>query len=313
MKTGQLAASIDIGTNSVLLLVAETGGNGINVLSEKQEIPRLGRGVDHNKTLKGESMQRVLDVLITYKKFLESDYPNLSDKVVVTATSAVRDAANRAEFMDLVEEKTGWKIRLISGDQEAQLTYRGALSVLPVTDRERCVLDIGGGSTEIAFGKGSELLTHISLDIGSVRFSERYLQTNPPTPEEINRAAEAVRSELQKVQVPGMVEYPEAIGVAGTVTSVAAIEEHHSAYLPEQLNGCVLTLEAINRFVQKFSAMTSEEIEQAHPLFLKGRGDVILGGLIILREFLIWMDLDSITVSTGGIRHGALLTTIENS
>ncbi|MDX1592317.1 MAG: Ppx/GppA phosphatase family protein [Balneolaceae bacterium] len=312
MNNGTPAASIDIGTNSVLLLVAETDGNIIDVQTEKQEIPRLGRGVDKNRALHDESIRRVLDVLQSYKVFLRSNYPDLADHVVVTATSAVRDASNRSEFMSLVEKETGWKVSLLSGNEEAQYTYKGATSVLSKTDRVRCVLDIGGGSTEIAFGKDSVLLSHISLDIGSVRFTERYLLSSPPRPEEIRHAENAVREELKKVEVPEILEKPEAVGVAGTVTSVAAIEAGHESYLPEKLNGYRLSIESVNRFVQRFSTMTAEEIEQDYPIFLKGRGDVILGGLIILREFLNWMELDSITVSTGGIRHGAILEKITN-
>ncbi|PWN07023.1 Ppx/GppA phosphatase family protein [Rhodohalobacter mucosus] len=304
----RLAASIDIGTNSVLLLVAETDGRTIRVLDEKQAVPRLGRGVDKSRKLHPDSMERVLRVLKDYKTFLENSYPGLEHKVTVAATSAARDASNRADFMQMIKEETGWEIRLLSGEEEAQFTYRGAVSVLPPSEGTRCVLDIGGGSTEIAFGKGQNLLSYISLDIGSVRFSERYLKTDLPKPEDINRARKAAREALLDVTVPAVAGSTQAVGVAGTVTSIASIKAGHDKYLPEKLNNSTLDAETIQAFIRDFSCMPAEQIEKKYPVFMKGRGDVITGGLIILQEFLSWQNLDGITVSTGGIRHGALLS-----
>lgn len=307
MTSSRLAASIDIGTNSVLLLVAESDGRTIHVRDEQHAVPRLGRGVDKSRSLHSDSMQRVLAVLNDYKTYLQDRFPGIADHVKVTATSAVRDAANRSDFLQMIVKETGWQVRLLSGEEEAQFTYRGAVSVLPPSENIRCVLDIGGGSTEIAFGKGTGLLSYVSLDIGSVRFSERYLLSDPPRPHELNRAAEAVRAALDGVTVPEMHGRPEAVGVAGTMTSIASIKAGHAKYRPEKLNNSRLEAETIDRFIGEFTSMKAGQIEQAYPAFLKGRGDVIVGGLIILQEFLRWQHLDFITVSTGGIRHGALL------
>lgn len=301
------AASVDIGTNSVLMLVAEIDGKTIRVLDERQAVPRLGKGVDAGRTLHPDSVNRVMEVLSDYKIWLSENYPDLVESMVVTATSAVRDAMNRREFLDRIETETGWKVRLLSGDEEARCTYHGAISVLPDTENLRCVLDIGGGSTEVAYGRHGIFEKGVSLDIGSVRFSERYLTSNPPSTEEINRARAGARQAFEAGLEMSVVSSTEAVGVAGTVTSVAAIELGLDGYNPEELNNFTLHADVISRFILEFLELKSDRIEEKYPLFLSGRGDVILSGLIILEEFLKWLGSDCITVSTGGIRHGILM------
>lgn len=304
-----IKASIDIGTNSVLLLVCEIENGRIKPLVEQQEIPRLGKGVDSEKNLHPDSQNRVIKILESYKRFLNNQYPDLDGQPVVTATSAVRDASNRNEFLQAVFNRTRWEVTLLSGDQEAEITYRGALSVLRINkDKPKpvAVLDIGGGSTEIAQGDRDDLKQNISIDMGSVRFTERFFKQNPPSAMEIEKARSEVDQLLQKADVPS--SSVTAIGVAGTVTSIAAIALDLTEYNPAKLNGFELEKEKINNFIKEFSALTSEEIEKKYPIFLKGRGDVILAGVIILHQFLKRFQLDRITVSTGGIRHGILLS-----
>jgi exopolyphosphatase / guanosine-5'-triphosphate,3'-diphosphate pyrophosphatase len=169
-------ASIDIGTNSVLLLVAEMDGENLHILRELQEVPRLGKGVDKNRNLHPDSQQRVIAVLKNYQNYLDDHYPETTAETIVTATSAARDAANRDQFLRLVKKETGWDVRLLSGREEAEITYRGALSVLNGREKTKnVILDIGGGSTEIAYGNGYNLADGFSADMGSVRFTERFL------------------------------------------------------------------------------------------------------------------------------------------
>lgn len=301
-----IQASIDIGTNTVMLLVANVDDSDIEVLCEKQQLPRLGKGVDKDRKLHPASQAKVLDVLKSYKVFLESEYQNISITPVITATSAVRDAANREDFMNAVEQETGWRIQLLSGRQEAQTTFSGALSVLKGMEVENAVvLDIGGGSTEIAWGTQSNLMDGTSLNIGSVRYTERFFVSDPPKAVEIEKARHSIRQQLATVSVP--FDSFEAIGVAGTVTSVAAICKGLSAYDPGELNGYFLRKKCIEQYITEFSSLTSQQIEEDHPVFLKGRGEVILAGLLILDEFLAYTSTDGIVVSTGGIRHGILL------
>lgn len=302
-----IRASIDIGTNSVLLLVAEVKPGKIDPIVEKQQIPRLGKGVDRDKSLSFESRKRVLSVLQDYKEFLENNYPDIVRDTVVTATSAVRDASNRQQFLDDIANETGWRVRLLSGDEEAKVTFNGALSTLKTDrDKEYAVLDIGGGSTEITVGKPGKLISFRSVDMGSVRFSERFLQSDPPDPVQIQKAKKEIKNLLSSETKPENEFIP--VGVAGTVTSLAAIALGLRSYHPENLNGFILRKNRIGEFIAEFSSCRSDVIEKTYPLFLKGRGDIILAGVLILNEFLTWCQKDEIIVSTGGIRHGIVLT-----
>ena len=304
MSKAELKASIDIGTNSVLLLVANIRDGGIEVLEEKQAVPRLGKGVDADKNLHPDSCDRVVEVLRNYKAHLVENYPQVANDVVVTATSAVRDSSNREEFLNQIYQETGWRVQLLTGEEEAQTTYTGAISVLKDQSENFVVLDIGGGSTEIALGKQLQLSSGISVDMGSVRFSERYLKSNPPIKEELETLRIEVKS-LLKTKSFNLKNY-QLVGVAGTVTSIAAIELGLDYYDASKINGYILKKESVENFVKEFSKMSSTEIENSYSPFLTGRGDVITGGLIILHEFMNHFNFDDLVVSTGGIRHGIL-------
>lgn len=299
-------ASIDIGTNSVLLLVAEVLNNKINVLHEKQQIPRLGKGVDKDRKLHPQSMNRVLEVLSGYKGWLQSEHPEICGRVIVTATSAVRDAANRDHFLGRVKNETGWNVKLLSGREEAETTFKGALSVLESRQQSNhLILDIGGGSTEIAAGFGLSLQQAFSVDMGSVRFTERFFRTDPPQPSGIEMLRQTAKDLLTVHPLP--FEDFDAIGVAGTVTSVAAIKKGLRHYDASALNGFRMKRQDVQAFIQEFSVTASEKTEEKYAPFLTGRGDVILAGMIILDEFLAWSKKEKIIISTGGIRHGILL------
>jgi len=304
MSKAELKASIDIGTNSVLLLVANIRDGGIEVLEEKQAVPRLGKGVDADKNLHPDSCDRVVEVLKKYKAHLVENYPQVANDVVVTATSAVRDSSNREEFLNQIYQETGWRVQLLTGEEEAQTTYTGAISVLKDQNENFVVLDIGGGSTEIALGKQLQLSSGISVDMGSVRFSERYLKSDPPKKEELETLRTEVNS-LLKTKSFNLKKY-RLVGVAGTVTSIAAIELGLDEYNASRINGYLLKKKSVEEFIDEFSKITSDEIEQKYSPFLTGRGDVITGGLIILHEFMNHFNFDELIVSTGGIRHGIL-------
>lgn len=304
-----IRSSIDIGTNSVLLLVAEMDGENIHVLHEKQQIPRLGQAVDQTGNLSEEAQDRVISVLKSYREYLIEKYRGCADHATVTATSAVRDANNRSKFLDRILQETGWKVKLLSGKQEAQVTYRGALSVLDSEHHQKkcTVLDIGGGSTEIATGTGMVLDKWNSLDMGSVRFSERFLKNNPPTESQVVSAGKAVRTMLDDWAASSNQNVEHLVGVAGTVTSMAGIDLQLDDYDTSKINGHTLSLGFIEEMIGRLKRMTPAEIEKRYPVFLKGRGDIILGGLLIVAEFMRFCNCREIIVSTGGIRHGILL------
>ena len=301
-----MRAAIDIGTNTVLLLVADVQGNVLKVIDEEQRIPRLGQGVDENKVLQPESMQRVIDAILSYKRILEEHYPTI-EEVVVTATSAVRDAHNKQEFMDLVKEETGFEVRLLSGEEEARHTFDGAISVIDTDPGDSFfVLDIGGGSTEIAFGEKGKVKDFFSFDMGCVRFRERFLHHDPPFQEEIRHCREEIEAQFssKKMKIPRKVK---AVGVAGTVTSLAAINMQLDEYDTRMINGHRIECDKLSKGIEIFSLHTYEQLLELSPKFLKGREDIFLAGLLILEGFMKHFRVDEIYASTGGIRHGALL------
>tara|TARA_R110000868_G_scaffold304437_19_gene565351 strand:+ start:6287 stop:7213 length:927 start_codon:yes stop_codon:yes gene_type:complete len=301
-----MKAAIDIGTNTVLLLVAEIVDNNVRVLHEEQRIPRLGKGVDSSKVLHADSIERVITSLKEYKAIIENHYPKV-DEVIVTATSAVRDAENKKTFIEQVKERTGYEIQLLSGNQEAQYTFEGALSVVNVEPKIAAfVLDIGGGSTEVALGTKSGVTNYHSFDMGSVRYKERFLIHNPPYNEEVFECRDEIKRlfSKKKFKLPKEVM---AIGVAGTATSLAAIDLQLDEYENEALNGHVINRQKLSKSIEIFSLHTYDQLLELSPMLLKGREDIFLTGLLILEGFMKFYNLEEIKVSTGGIRHGALL------
>lgn len=269
----KIKASIDIGSNTVLLLVGKVQGKQVIPLNEQQEAPRLARGVDSGKILNSDATQRVIETILNFKDFLNHHYPEIED-VKVMATSAVRDAQNKDEFVERVKKETGYKTRILSGNKEAKLMYRGAKSVLPVLKKPATVIDIGGGSTEAATDNGGETMNSVSLNMGSVRFTERYLKGDPPTENEIERCRQAVKQLLQE-QASNLNQQNRLIGIAGTVTSLASIDAALKTYQPEKLNGYKISLAQISQYVSGFSSQTSQELLTRYPNILKGRAEVI--------------------------------------
>lgn len=298
-----IRASIDIGTNTVLLLVAEVKDGKLTVLHQDQRIPRLGKGVDSSKNLSSDSMMRVIEVLIAYRNFIYDHYGVIP--VVVTATSAVRDASNRIEFMWLVEEATGYRLRLLSAAEEAETTFRGALFRIQEDSRKPyLVFDIGGGSTEVAIGSKKEGIRYArSFDIGSVRFSERYFGQLPPSKDVLIETRKAIREAFQK-DMWSVDEATEAIGVAGTAISVACLAEGLSDFKPELVENMQVSSESVDNMVLKLSELNVEEILNLSPALMEGRADIILAGTLILQEILLMSGFSHYRVSSGGIRHG---------
>ncbi len=303
-----MKAAIDIGTNTVLLLVAEIENGTVKPVYEEQHMPRLGKGVDAEHNIGPKAEKRVIEALKACQQTLKTKYSQIN-KVTVTATSAVRDANNRAAFIAAVKRETGFSIRLLNGAEEAECTAVGALSVLP--DRnlpEVLILDIGGGSTEVAQVKNTNVTDVHSFDMGAVRFTERFMSGNPPTEKEILACRKAV-SELYNSRPFEFSGQPfTALGVAGTLTTLAGMALKLKSYEPDKINGYELQIETVRYFIQEFSIHSQEEMLGRHPVYLKGREDIFMAGLLILEGFMEHFEIESLKISTGGIRHGALLT-----
>lgn len=297
-------AAIDLGSNTLLLLIADVTDGQITVLREEQRIPRLGKGVDSDGNLAESSMEKALQGFREYRKII-AEYGEIP--VVVTATSASRDAANGKAFITTIKEETGFDVRILTGDEEAEATYKGALSMLDC-DNESCgVVDIGGGSTELAVGKGLELHTFHSYDVGCVRFTERYLKTHPSTLSQIDICKESVKNTLESHELD-FSQIDKLVGVAGTVTSLAYLVLGLKVYQPEKLNGMKLTLDDIIEWQLWLNSFEISELEEQWPVVMKGRADIFMAGLCILEEVVKKSEKDHLIVSTGGLRHGMLLS-----
>jgi exopolyphosphatase / guanosine-5'-triphosphate,3'-diphosphate pyrophosphatase len=297
-------ASIDIGTNTVLMLVADVHHDGsLDVERDEHFIGRLGKGVDEHGVIQQETFHRILDILSQLKHIADSlGVKHLS----ACGTSALRDAENRQEFIDFVKKKLDLDIRILSGNEEADLTYLGAVSEYqPMGDfHSYAVLDIGGGSTEIVAGSGALVVSSKSIDIGSVRLMERILKTNPPGGEAMEHAIQFVRSHLQTIDP--LPPATHMIGVAGTLTTLAALDLRIPRFDKNLVNRHLLTIDAIERIFQELRPLTREQLQQ-YPQIHPARADILLAGIIILRETLRKVNASKITVSDRGLRYGIVI------
>jgi exopolyphosphatase/guanosine-5'-triphosphate,3'-diphosphate pyrophosphatase len=301
----ELRAGIDIGTNTILLLVAKVDGGAVQALEDHVTVVRLGQGVDKNRAFHPDALERARACFARYAEVLKK-YPGLS--VRAAATSGSRDAKNSPEFFREVEEKYGIPVSVISGEEEARLSFQGALSGLRDDPGSLAVLDIGGGSSEIVGKEESGGgLFRFSFDMGCVRLSERFLSSDPATPAQLGALRAFVQRDLatQKSTLE-KVRGKKLVGVAGTATYLASASLGLKAFDPEKVDGHVVTLQELRRLIAEFSPLTS-----AQRLGLggmdKGRADVILAGAIILEEILLATGLPSYQASVRGLRYGLVL------
>jgi exopolyphosphatase/guanosine-5'-triphosphate,3'-diphosphate pyrophosphatase len=286
-------AVIDIGTNTTRLLVADRDGDGDLVELERRTIiTRLGQDVDATGRLADEAMDRVAEAIASYREIIDRVG---AEQVVAVATSAMRDAENGPDFRDYLKQRFGVDARTITGDEEARLTFLGATAGRN-DDRETVVIDIGGGSTEYVVGRAGEHPTfHISTQMGSVRFTERFLESDPPAQRELQELAEEVR-----VMVPEA-SAEHAIAVAGTATSLAAIDG------AEEVHGYRLNLGACERITAMLAGMPLEDrrnVKGLHP----DRAPTIVAGAVILTESVRTLGLDDVEISDRDLLHGAAAT-----
>jgi exopolyphosphatase/guanosine-5'-triphosphate,3'-diphosphate pyrophosphatase len=299
-------AVVDIGTNSTRLLLAEVRDGRVGeILERRTEITRLGAGVDADGRLSEEAMQRVYSVLDEYGKLIER---HGADKAVAVLTSAVRDAANGQEFADAVRERWGLEPHVLSGDEEARLTFLGATSERDPSDSEPVlVIDIGGGSTEFVIGTGAEMEFHVSNQAGVVRQTERHLHTDPRGAEECEALARDVRSILADgVPEKWRRAVGHAIAVAGTATSMASIAQELEPYDADKVEGYVLSDSSCREIRDRLASLTLEErrrVRGLHP----DRAPTIVAGTIILLETLALFGLREFEVSEHDILRGAAL------
>ena len=292
-----------MGTNSTRLLVADVAGSRVDEVERRSTVTRLGRGVDTSAQLSAEAIEDVCETVGEYV----ARYERLgAEAVVALATSAVRDAENSGAFTGELRERFALNARVLSGDDEARLTYLGAVHERPPQD-EILVVDIGGGSTELVVGSGPDVSWHASLQAGTVRHTERHVQHDPADAGELELLADDVRGLIDEALAGSdFASARHGIGVAGTPTSLAAIEQELVPYDPEHVHGYTLSLSAIQRMCSELSARTLEQRLAVAGLHA-GRAPTIVAGVVILIQVMRAFGLNEIEVSEHDILYGAAL------
>ncbi len=304
-STGGTVAAIDCGTNSTRLLVADGSGR---TLERLMQITRLGQGVDATGRLAEAAIERTVSALERYRAVMDT---HGVEAVRMTATSAARDAANRDELFDAAAAVIGSRPELLSGLDEGRLSFRGATAELDPADGPFLVVDIGGGSTEFSVGT-TTCEGAVSVDIGCVRITEKFLHSDPPTAVELSQALSVVRDYLDDVarEVPAATEAVRLVGLAGTVTTVAAVELGLATYDRERIHHFKLTREAAEDVFRTLA--TEKRADRVHnPGLEPGRADVIVGGTAILVAIMRYFEHSSCLVSESDILDGLVMSLLE--
>jgi exopolyphosphatase/guanosine-5'-triphosphate,3'-diphosphate pyrophosphatase len=299
MKVG----AIDIGTNTVRLLVSEHVDGKWRDIAREMDIARLGEGVNETRQIKPEAIERAVVVLSRYKE--EMDRFGV-ERYRAVATSAMRDARNADDFTDLVKECINLAIEVIGGEEEGRLTFSGAMGRDSIIKKgcSALVIDVGGGSTEFIAGISGEVLTATSIDIGSVRITESFLKNDPPTEAEITAARRQIRDMMaQAVSKASEVKPATIVAVAGTATQLSALVYEVEPYDPVKIHGSLLRFTDLESLSVRLASMTVKERKKLTGMHPK-RADVIIAGAIILEEVLLGLGYPMLVVSEKDILDG---------
>jgi exopolyphosphatase/guanosine-5'-triphosphate,3'-diphosphate pyrophosphatase len=304
MSDNAAVAAVDCGTNSTRLLVVRASGE---VAAREMRITRLGAGVDASRRLQPEAIGRTLDVLKDYRAIMDTEQVT---RARVVATSAVRDAANPDAFLEPASDVVGVRAEVLSGDEEGRVSYEGATAELPDIGGQTVVIDIGGGSTEIVTFTGGAIAA-ISLDIGCVRLTERYLKNDPPTVEEVDAARGAIGAELDRAtrRIPVLAKLggrDRLVGLAGTVSTLASLELGLTHYERDRIHHSVLSRTSVEKWCDLLGAERVQDRAE-RPAIPKGREDVIFGGALVLRETMVRFGVAECVVSEADILDGLVL------
>ena len=289
-------AAVDIGTNTTRLLVADVDDGRVDEVVRREAITRLGESVDRRRILLPTAIARVRNVLVDYRR--EAELLG-AERVLAVGTSAVRDADNGEAFLGEVEWSYGFTTRLLTRDEEAELTLAGVASDGPIAPRT-LVIDIGGGSTELVVVEGAGIESTVSTQAGSVRLTERFLVSDPPHGEELAACEAHVRALLPRLAID------HAIGVAGTVATAAKIDRGGAL----SVHGDRLTREAVRGMLDRLAGLPLAERERVHGLASE-RAPVIVAGLVVLSEIFAYYDVQELTVSERDLLDGAALAAAE--
>ena len=303
---------IDIGTNTILGLIAELKNDGsFDVLDDLAEITRLGEGVQRTGRISAEGEERSLKVLRCYLERFES--LNV-EAIMAVGTSALRDARNSAEVRGRFKEQLGFDVRVISGDEEAAYSFLAVQRGLPLNRRELLVVDVGGGSTEFIRGSEAGVSQAVSINIGSVRLTEQFLHSDPVQTEECEKMRLAIERELALLPRQWLKDSSilTLVGIAGTFTTLSAVEKKLARYAHGEVHGSRLTLGEVRRQVALYQGRTIAERKAIDGLEPK-RADVILAGATLIERTMTVFHLQQVIVSDQGVRYGLLHECLKDS
>jgi exopolyphosphatase/guanosine-5'-triphosphate,3'-diphosphate pyrophosphatase len=295
-------AAIDIGTNTVLLLVAERADGQLAPLLERAEITRLGRGVDATGRLDPDAIAETAAVVGDYARAARALGV---ERFACVATSAARDASNGPTFFEAVRRAAGLEAAVISGDEEARLVYESAWRDFGVPGTGLAVLDVGGGSTEFTFGDGPAPRGRTSLQVGAVRLTERHVRGDPVSAAELATLRDGARQALRPLAAMEAPAGGRLVGVAGTVTTLSAVAQALPVYDAARVHGAPLALAEIDALVARLAALPVAD-RAALPGMEPKRADVILAGALVVAEAMRATGFDRLTVSDRGVRWGLL-------
>jgi exopolyphosphatase/guanosine-5'-triphosphate,3'-diphosphate pyrophosphatase len=307
---------IDIGTNTILMLIAEFDKNNSSVktILDMQRIPRLGKGVDSNRNIQPESTQKAIEILNEYKKISNE---NNSVSITATATSFIRDSNNKNEFIIQIKDKTGIEIEILKGEDEAKWTFWGGVydKIQGRTNAMITTIDIGGGSTEVTTGNLNQLpksksdfqsipLAGKSIDVGSVRINEKFLSHHPPSYENIVQAEKYINENLSQIDFD--ISDSHLIGVAGTITTLAAIKLGLERFIAEKVDYVIISIDEIEHILRRLTPLSLEELYLMGD-YMTGRADIVIPGILILKCFMRKFGFEKLVVSAKGLRYGIFL------
>lgn len=305
-------AAIDLGTNTILLLVAELKEDGsFRVITDRAEIARLGEGVDKTGAISPAGEERSF---ATLKDYLRACKELGVDEIIAAGTSALRDARNGRAFIDRLKRELGLELRVLSGEDEARYSYLAVDRGLRLTAEDVLVVDVGGGSTEFIWAKAGALHRSASLNLGSVRLTERFFHSDPPLAEDCARMAETIDPELCALlhQRGRTGPFDVMVGIAGTFTTLAAVMKGLKNYSHSEVHGSLLALAEVERQVRLYQTKTIAERKQIAGLEPK-RADVILAGALLIQRIMKLVNAEQVIVSDQGIRYGLLYERIASS
>ncbi|HOB89535.1 MAG: Ppx/GppA phosphatase family protein [Bacillota bacterium] len=296
-------AVIDIGTNSIKLYVAELGPDGsLATVIDKNNIARLGEGMDEERTLQQEAIRRNAEAVAEFADLAKS---NGAGEIVAVGTMALRTAKNAKDFIDAVRDLSGIEVRVIPGEEEAEFAYLAVLSGIGASVERLAVCDVGGGSTEFIFGGQAGIDRRFSINLGAVKVSADYLSSDPPSSKEVEDAISYVLDVLKENGVNDNMPVDKLVGIGGTITSMGAVKFKMEKYDPDVIQGSILTRDDVDRLIALFRSVPLDERRNIVGLQPK-RAEVIIGGACIVRGIMESLGTDELTMSDRGLRHGLM-------